>query len=122
MLEEHGLDEPLDHLALVGIEVARRLIGQPEVLVGIAIMLSEDERVSRHVHRDGDLGEHVEGGRTRPRFIAADLGDVDADAVGEGLLGQAPFFAGGGEAGGEVHEHVDCGYVDHTAALRQCLT
>jgi hypothetical protein len=36
-------------------------------------------------------------------FVAADLGDVDADLLGEGLLGEALGVAEGGESFGEVH-------------------
>lgn len=44
-------------------------------------------------------------------FVAADLGDVQTDAVGEGLLGEALLFAERHEAVGEVHvsEHLDEG-------------
>jgi len=47
-------------------------------------------------------------------FIAAELGDVDAGALGEGGLGEAASFAEGGESVGEVHgEGSDerCGHV-----------
>lgn len=45
----------------------------------------------------------LEGGLVGAGFIAAQLGDVDADGVGEGLLGHAALFADRGEAVGEVH-------------------
>ena len=38
-------------------------------------------------------------------FVAADLGDVGVDAVGEGLLGEAAVFACGYESVCEVHGH-----------------
>jgi hypothetical protein len=60
-------------------------------------------------------------------FVAADLGDVDADGVGEGLLGESALLADGGEAVGEVHvsEPVDegaCWGVHRRAAFRALLT
>ena len=44
----------------------------------------------------------MEGGLAVAGFVAADLGDVDAAAVGEDLWGEGAVLAEGDEAVGEV--------------------
>ena len=63
----------------------------------------EDEVVGGDGEGHGEVAEDLEGGLVGAGFIAAQLGDVDADGVGEGLLGHAALFADRGEAVGEVH-------------------
>ncbi len=63
----------------------------------------EEEAVGGDGEPDGYVALGVEGGGGGACFVASDLGDVDVGAVGEGLLGEAGVFAGGGEVVGEVH-------------------
>lgn len=62
---------------------------EPQVVVGAAFVGVEDEPISADGQRDCEPAEDVEGGLGAGVFIAAELGDVDADAFGEGLLGEA---------------------------------
>jgi hypothetical protein len=55
-------------------------------------VLGEDERIDADVERYRYVAEHIEGGGAGPGFVAADLGDVDADVLGECLLGEASLF------------------------------
>ncbi len=76
-----------------------------------------------HICADGEVGgeasEDVEGGLAGAGFVAAELGDVDADVVGEGGLCEAAFASEGGESFSEVHgEHREVG-VFHCRGLLQ---
>lgn len=85
---------------------------------GASFVFVEDERICADRQGDGDVAEHVEGGRGRAGFVAADLGDVDADGFGECVLGEVPFLAefseslseghGIGEVGGCCGDHTGC--------------
>ena len=97
---DHGDDECL----FVGWEVVEGFHAEAEVLcLWAALGVAEDEGVGGDGEGDGDGAENVEGGLVGAGFVAAELGDVDADAVGEDLLGEAGGLACAGEAGGEVH-------------------
>ena len=54
------------------------------VVGGAAFVLVEDEVVGGHGQGDGQGSQDVEGGLVGAGFVAAQLGDVDADGVGEG--------------------------------------
>ena len=72
-----------------------------EVVVGFAFVGFEEELVCAGVEREREVAEGVDGGLVGAGFVAADVGDVEACEVGEGVLGEAGVFAGGDEAGGE---------------------
>lgn len=104
MAQEGAFDEGADAGAFVGVELVER--GQVEsegLVLGAAFLGVEDEFVGGDGERDGQRAEDVEGGLVGAGFVAAQLGDVDTDGVGEGLLGHAALFAYRGEAVGEVH-------------------
>jgi hypothetical protein len=74
----------------VGVELVEGFEVEAQVGVGGAAFVGvEDERVCAGVESKGELAEHVEGGLVGAGFVAADVGDVDAAGVGEGLLGEA---------------------------------
>lgn len=100
--QEDGFDEGADGVFLVVVEAVEGFEVQGEVLVGAAVVLVEQERVCAGVQRECEVAQDVEGGLAGAGFVASDLGDVDAAAVGQGLLGQALLFACRGEAVGEV--------------------
>lgn len=85
---------------------------------------SKRERVCTGRQRECDVAQDVEGGLAVGGLVAADVGDVDAHAVGQGLLGQATLFAEGDESLGEVHDvdgH-DGARLDHTGRRLDALT
>jgi hypothetical protein len=94
-----------------GVEVGGGFELEAEFFVGLAFVVVEDEGVGGDGEGEGEVAEHVEGGRGGAGFVAADLGDVDADSVREGLLGEAALVACGGESFGEAHEVGDGGGV-----------
>lgn len=87
---------------------------EAEVVVGATLIGVEDELIGADGERDCDPADDVEGWLGATGLIAAELGDVDAGALGEGLLSEASLFAEGGESVGEIHgEGSDerCGHV-----------
>ncbi len=61
----------------------------------------EEQQVGADVESECDAAQGVEAGLGLVGFIAAQEGDVDADAVGEGLLGEVVLLAQFGEPLGE---------------------
>ena len=125
MAEEGAFDESADGVEFVGVELVEGFEVEAEVGVGgAAFVVVEDERVCAGVESKGELAEHVEGGLVGARFVAADVGDVDAARVGKSLLGEASLFAEDGEAFCEVHvDHlVVVGDRDDMGAVHWCLT
>lgn len=98
-----GFEEFFGELLVVGVEVVDGFEDEFEVVWGLAFVLVEDERVCAGVERECDVAEDVEGWGAGAGFVAADLGDVDADGFGEGVLGEAGLFAEVGESLGEGH-------------------
>ena len=107
MAEQDAVDEGADGCLFVGVEVGEGFEAQlPHVVGGGARLVVEDEFVGGGVEGEGEAADDVEGGLGLALFIAADLGDVEFDVVGELLLGEVALTAEGGEAFGEVHgEH-----------------
>lgn len=102
MADEDAVDDGADGVLFVGVEVGDGLEAELPVVGGVFVGV-EDELIGVGVEREGESADDVEGGLRGALFVAADLGDVDADLVGEGLLGEALGVAEGGEAFGEVH-------------------
>jgi hypothetical protein len=82
--------------------------------LGAAFVGVEDQLVGGDCEGDGEGSEDVEGGLVGAGLVAAQLGDVDADGVGEGLLGQAASWSGAGSdkllpsersRKGDLHHH-----------------
>jgi hypothetical protein len=100
--EEGGFDEGADGGLFVGVELVEggevvfEVLGESFVVVG--------EGVDAGGEGVGDAACDVEGGLAGAGFVAAELGDVDADGVGECLLGEAALVACAGEVVGEGHE------------------
>jgi hypothetical protein len=102
--QEGAFDEGADAVEFVGVKLVERSEVEPQALVlGAAFVGVEDEFVGRDRERDGGGPQDVEGGLVSAGLIAAQLGGVDADGVGESPLGHAALFADRGEAVGEVH-------------------
>lgn len=77
--------------------------GSPQLpFAGTPLFFSEHEPVEADAEDDGEVGEDVEGRCAGAGFVATFLADVDANVVGEGLLGQASLFAGFDDTAGEV--------------------
>lgn len=74
-----------------------------ELVLGAAFVRVENQLVGGDGECDGESAQDVKAGLVGAGFVASELGDVDADGVGEGLLGHAALFADRGEAVGEVH-------------------
>ena len=93
MAEEGGFDEGADHGLFVGVE----LVDGFEVVAGglwgrsLSSLARESMLVVEVV---GDAAQDVEGGLAGAGFVAAELGDVDAGGVGEGLLGESAWLCG----------------------------
>lgn len=101
--QEGAFDEGGDVFLFVGGELVDGFELEPKRLVlRSAFVVVEEERVSADIQRERKSAKDVEGGLAATGFVAADLGDVGAGAVGELLLGERLPLARGGEAGSEV--------------------
>lgn len=80
-----------------GVEVLDGFEVEGEVVGGAAFVGVEDELIGADGQRYCESADDVEGGLGAAGFIAAELADVHAGAFGEGGLGEAAFFAEGGE-------------------------
>ena len=116
--QEGAFDEGADGVAFVGVELVDGFEVVAEVVGDGAFFWVEEEHICADGEFGGEASEDVEGGLAGAGFIAAELADVDADAVGEGGLGESAFAAQGGEALGEVHgvEQFEVGCCDHMRA------
>lgn len=100
--DEDAVDDGADGVLFVGVEVGDGLEAELPVVGGVFVGV-EDEPISVGVEREGESADDVEGGLGCALFVSADLADVDADLLSEGLLGEALLVAEGGESFGEVH-------------------
>jgi len=62
VLEDEGIEESLGGLFLVLVEGGEGLELEPQLLVGAALVLLEDERVGRDPEGAGELADALEGG------------------------------------------------------------
>lgn len=119
MAEEGAFDEGADGVLFVGVEVVDGVEVVGDAVGEGAFVVVEDERICADVEGGGEAAEDVEGGLAGAGFVAAELGDVDADALGEGWLGEPSLFAEGGEADSEAHGgQVGDGCEQRTGLLR----
>jgi hypothetical protein len=100
--EECAFDDVADGGLFVGVELGDGCEVVAEVWGESVVVVCEG--VDACGEGGGEASEDVEGGLAGAGFVAAELGDVDAGGVGEGLLGEASGLAGGGEVLGECHE------------------
>ena len=78
-----------DGCVVVGDEVGEGFEAElPHVVGGGARFVVEDEFVGGGVEGEGEAADDVEGGLGFALLVAADLGDVEFDVVGELLLGE----------------------------------
>lgn len=115
--EEGAFEEGADGCLFVGVELVDGFEVVGEVVGDGAFVGVEEEHICADGQLGGEVPEDVEGGLAGAGFVAAELGDVDADAFGEGGLGESAFAAEGGEALSEVHgEQLDRWWADHMGA------
>lgn len=116
MLEDEGFEDGArDGLFLWG-ELGERLELKAQVRVRPPLALLEDERIEADMQRAGEADQGVECGLGRPCLVAADLVDMQADEIGQALLGMALLLAELGQAGGKVHRDQPWGDDTHTVA------
>ena len=118
MAEEGAFDECADGVAFVGVELVDGFEVVAQVVGDGAFFWVEEKHICADGQFGGEASEDVEGGLAGAGFIAAELADVDADAVGESGLGESAFATQRGEALGEVHgvEQFEVGCCDHMRA------
>lgn len=101
MSQEDGFDEVDDGGTFVVVELVEGFEVEAQVgAVGTALIFVEDQSVGADRERYGESSQDVEGGLAGAGFVASDLGDVDADLVGELLLGERGGLARSDQAGG----------------------
>ena len=101
--QEGAFDEGADAVAFVWVELVERgEVVSKGLVSGAAFVFVEDEVVGGDCEGDGEGAEDVEGGLAGAGFVAADLGDVGAVGVGDGLLGEPALLAEGGESVAEL--------------------
>jgi hypothetical protein len=83
-----GFEEFSGELLVVVVEGGDGFEDAGKVVLGGSFVGVEDERVCAGVERECDVAQDVEGGGGGVGFVASDLGDVDADVVGDGVLGE----------------------------------
>lgn len=94
--QERAFDEGGDVFLFFGGELVDGFELEPQGWVlGAAFVVVEEERVSADVEGERQGAEDVEGGLTGAGFVAADLGDVGAGALGELLLCGSPRIVEG---------------------------
>lgn len=64
---------------------------EPRVLLGHGVNDGSKEFTPRELEANGETGERLERGVPLPALDAADVGAVEAGALGEGLLADAEF-------------------------------
>lgn len=111
MAEEDGFDDGADDGLFVVVEVLDGFEVVEEIVVGAAFIGFEDEPIGAYGEHECESTEDVEGGLGAAGFVTAEPTDLDADAFGEGLLGEGSLSARGGEAFGEVHVQARGGVV-----------
>lgn len=101
--KEGAFDEGADGGVFVGVELVDGFEVVADVVGDGSFVFFEEEHIRADGEGEGHLAEDVEGGLAGAGFIAAELGDVDADLRGEGRLGESSLFAEVGEAVSEAH-------------------
>lgn len=100
MAQEGALDEGADAVAFVGVELVEGGQVQAEGFVlGSVLVGVDDEVVGGDGEGDGEGAEDVERGLVGASFVAAQLGDVDADGVTTGDVHCEEFHIWHREAG-----------------------
>jgi hypothetical protein len=105
LAEDDGFEEGFGELFAFAVEVGGGFELEAEFFVGLRSWLSKTSESVVTAKARARLRSTSSGVRRGGAgFVAADLGDVDADAVREGLLGEAALVACGCESFGEAHE------------------
>lgn len=113
ILDDHPLDQFLDHAHFFRRQLADGLELKPEVITRSAFAFSKHQLIETHVKLPSQPGQGVQGWLGAAGLIALDLVDVQAGAIGQGLLGHAAFLAQGGQLLGKVHGQNPQGEVVH---------
>lgn len=107
VLVADGFDDGEDGGSFFGGHAGDGFEGVAQLALWGPSVVAEDEAVEGNAEDDGEAGEDVEGGLAGSGLVAAFLGDVDTDLIGEGLLGEPSLFAELDESLGEVHAGLD---------------
>lgn len=89
MFEDEGVGERLGGLLFVLVEGGEGLELEPELLVGAALVLLEDQAVGTHAEGAGELVDAAEGGLGSAGLVAVDLDEGEVHELGQGLPGEA---------------------------------
>lgn len=103
MLNNQAIEDALGDGALLGIELADSLELELEGFVRAPVGVSKDQLIQAHAEGERDFAERIERGLRGAGLVALDLGEVQAEGIGQVLLGPAALFAPGAEAVAEVH-------------------
>ena len=114
MCGDQSVEDGLGDLLVLGVEAGDGLELVPQLVVGSALVLLEDELICAHAERNNDPADHVEGRLRGARLVAPDLHDGQTDSFGESLLRQALLLAKSDESVGEGHgvRHRRAGFED----------
>lgn len=100
---DESFDEDAERLLLVCVEPFGRLEAAGEHRRGRPAPLAEDELVSADRQCDGQAPQSCHRGLGHPRLVAAQLGHVDARALGQLDLGEVGRLTGRAQVLGELH-------------------
>ena len=79
MFEDEGIEEGADGLLLVLVELGEGLELEPELLIGAAFVLLEDQRVGGDPEGPGEVADAVEGGPGGADLVAVDRDEEEVD-------------------------------------------
>ena len=102
--EDEGIEEVFGGFLFLGPELRNGGEPEPQLVVGSARALLEDEPVGGDAERPGEAFQGTHGGLGRPFFVAVDLGLIEAYLGGQVFLCQGAGFAEAGEPLGKGHE------------------
>lgn len=88
VLDDEGIEQGLGGFLLVFGETGEGLELEPELFIGPALVLLEDEGVGGDPEGAGKLADAVQGGLGGAGLVAVDLDEGEVDQLGQGLLGE----------------------------------